>query len=35
MSDNARIEQYTYENSKQVYDFHSSWMREVIKKSTP
>ena len=35
MSDNARIEQYTYENSKQVYDFHSSWMREVIKKARP
>lgn len=33
MSDNARIEQYTYENNSQVYHFHSSWMREVIQKT--
>lgn len=33
MSDNARIEQYTYENNSQVYHFHSSWMRDVILKT--
>lgn len=30
MSDNARIEQYVYENSKQVFDFHKGWMDELI-----
>ena len=34
MSDNARIEQYLYENNKKVYDFHKSWMMELIN-STP
>lgn len=30
MSDNARIEQYIYENNKKIYDFHKSWMEELI-----
>ncbi len=31
MSDNARIEQYVYENNKQVFDFHKEWMLKLIK----
>lgn len=31
MSDNARIEQYIYENNKQVFDFHKNWMQKLIK----
>jgi len=30
MSDNARIEQYLYENNKEVFDFHKNWMLELI-----
>jgi hypothetical protein len=30
MSTNARIEQYIYENNKEVFDFHKGWMDEVI-----
>jgi len=30
MSDNARIEQYVYENNKEVYEFHKDWMRRLI-----
>lgn len=30
MSDNARIEQYVYENSKIMYNFHKSWMEELL-----
>lgn len=30
MSDNARIEQYRYENSKAVYDFHKRWMESHL-----
>lgn len=33
MSDNARIEQYTYENSRDVYDFHTSWINNLIDKT--
>lgn len=29
MSDNARIEQYVYENNKEVFEFHKSWMNEL------
>ncbi len=29
MSDNARIEQYRYENSKEVFDFHKDWMTKL------
>lgn len=29
MSDNARIEQYRYENNKQSYEFHRDWMKEL------
>ena len=29
MSDNARIEQYRYENNKQVFDFHKDWMTSI------
>lgn len=29
MSDNARIEQYVYENSKEMFDFHKSWMSQL------
>lgn len=32
MSDNARIEQYIFENNKQVYNFHLSWIEEIMKK---
>lgn len=32
MSDNARIEQYVYENNKQSFDFHKNWMRNLTKK---
>lgn len=31
MSDNARIEQYVYENSKQSFEFHKKWMTELSK----
>jgi hypothetical protein len=30
MSDNARIEQYLYENNKESYEFHKSWMNEIL-----
>jgi len=30
MSDNARIEQYRFGNSKEIYDFHKNWMLEAI-----
>lgn len=30
MSDNARIEQYIYENSEEVYLFHKGWMDDLI-----
>jgi hypothetical protein len=29
MSDNGRVEQYIYEQSKQMYDFHKKWMIEI------
>lgn len=29
MSDNARIEQYRYENNKETYKFHKSWMKSL------
>lgn len=32
MSDNARIEQYVFEQSRLMYDFHKNWMDEVIEK---
>lgn len=32
MSDNARIEQYLYENNEQSFNFHKSWMLELVKK---
>lgn len=31
MSDNARIEQYTYENNRLVYEFHCEWMDRLIR----
>lgn len=30
MSDNARIEQYVVDNDKLIYDFHSTWIKELI-----
>lgn len=30
MSDNARIEQYTYEQSSETYNFHCKWMDRLI-----
>lgn len=30
MSDNARIEKYTYEQSREVYQFHCEWMDRLI-----
>lgn len=29
MSDNARVEQYVYENNKEVFDFHKNWMEAI------
>lgn len=29
-TDNARIEQFVYENNRQTYEFHSSWMERLI-----
>ena len=29
MSDNARIEQYRYENNKEVFEFHKDWMTQI------
>ena len=29
MSDNARIEQYIYENNETVYNFHKEWMSNI------
>lgn len=29
MSDNARIEQYRYENCRETFDFHKKWMVEL------
>lgn len=29
MSDNARIEQYIYENNKLIFDFHKEWMNKI------
>lgn len=31
MSDNARIEQYLYENNKQSYEFHKDWISKIVK----
>ena len=30
MSDNARIEQYLFENCKETFEFHKSWMQDII-----
>lgn len=30
MSDNARIEQYLYENNKKTFDFHKEWMTSLV-----
>ena len=30
MSDNARIEQYLYENNRQAYAFHKGWMLDLV-----
>ena len=30
MSDNARIEQYIYENSQKMFDFHKGWMISLV-----
>jgi len=30
MSDNARIEQYLFENNKITYDFHAGWMEALV-----
>jgi hypothetical protein len=29
-TDNARIEQFVYENNQQTYDFHAAWMDKLI-----
>ena len=34
MSDNARIEQYIYEYSKQSFEFHKKWMTELCSKKS-
>jgi len=33
LSDNARIEQYLLEDNKIIYDFHKSWMLEMLCKT--
>lgn len=33
MSDNARIEQYLYENNRETFLFHKEWMSDLIKKT--
>lgn len=30
MSDNARIEQYVYENNREVFLFHKDWMTDLV-----
>lgn len=30
LSDNARIEQYIYENNEQSYKFHQNWITEIL-----
>ena len=30
MSDNARIEQYLFINSSEIFDFHKNWMQSII-----
>lgn len=30
MSDNARIEQYRYENNRDAFDFHKNWMSKLV-----
>ena len=30
MSDNARIEQYIYENNEDVFNFHKNWMLKLV-----
>lgn len=32
MSDNARIEQYIYENNEKAFNFHKEWMEDVVNK---
>jgi hypothetical protein len=34
MSDNARIEQYLYENCEETYNFHRDWMDELCGKTS-
>ena len=29
-TDNARIEQFLYENNRQTYDFHAAWTDRLI-----
>ncbi|HBL77730.1 MAG: hypothetical protein A2W90_02515 [Bacteroidetes bacterium GWF2_42_66] len=33
MSNNAKIEQYIYENNQQVFEFHANWITETINNS--
>lgn len=35
MSDNARIEQYVYENSREMFDFHKQWMESIVANPMP
>lgn len=30
MSDNARIEQYLYENNQKTFNFHKQWMNDLV-----
>lgn len=32
MSDNARIEQYLYENNQTTFNFHKQWMNDLVNK---
>lgn len=32
LSDNARIEQYTFENSRESFEFHKAWMEWLLEK---
>ena len=33
LSNNARIEQYLFEQSKEMFDFHKSWVDEIVELS--
>jgi len=30
LSDNARLEQYLFENNKETYEFHKNWIENIL-----